>query len=86
MYFFLFFSSSSSSLPFSFFPLLPPSSPEERLSIAFASHMRIINREHYVRGLAAHASTKIENGVTGTDHTETTDLELAIERLGIISR
>lgn len=35
--------------------------PEERLGTAF--HMLIINAEHYVRGLAAQGSTKIENGV-----------------------
>lgn len=48
--------------------------PEERLGIAF--HMRIINTKHYVRGLAAQGSTKIDNGVRDRSHslpaTETT--------------
>lgn len=49
--------------------------PQASLGIAF--HMLIINTKHYVRGLAAQGSTKIENGVRDRSHsltaTETTD-------------
>lgn len=52
--------------------------------------MLIINTEHYVRGLAAQGSTKIENGVRNRIHsppgTQSTDRFIIIKKYGFHSK
>lgn len=52
----------------SWLTFLPTVALVQSESLSIASHMLIINTKHYVRGLAAQGSTKIENGVRDRSH------------------